>query len=113
MNAIVRRIRTGWLKEVEGCRKKPKNGSNLFFFVFLIVIVREIVPILRLFLFFIVIVIVIGYGIDLDGMNLYDFHFGFALGAGQNLAFLDFIFVHVNFGGAFRTTDHGENLLGG
>ena len=90
---------------------KSKNLSNLFFFVFLFVIVRKAVPILRLFLFFFV--IVIRDGIDLDGMDLHDFHFGFALGAGQDFAFLDFIFVNVNFGGAFRTTDHGENLLGG
>jgi hypothetical protein len=44
-------------------------------------------------------------------VNLHDFHFGFALGAGQNFAFLDFVFININFSGAFRTTDHGENLL--
>ncbi len=45
-------------------------------------------------------------------MDLHDFHFGFALVAGQNFAFLDFVFVNVNFCCAFRTPDHGENLLG-
>lgn len=99
-----------WPKGERGCRKKSKSGSNLFFFVFLIFIVRKFVPVLRLFLFFFV--IVFGDGIDLDGMNLHDFHFGFALGAGQYFAFLDFVFVNVNFCGAFRAPDHGENLLG-
>jgi|HubBroStandDraft_6_1064221.scaffolds.fasta_scaffold209422_2 8-oxo-dGTP diphosphatase len=45
-------------------------------------------------------------------MDLHDFHFGFALGTGQDFAFLDFVFVNVNFCGAFRAPDHGENLLG-
>src|SRR5690349_546272 len=49
------------------------SGSNLFFFVFLIFIVRKFVPVLRLFLV---------------------------------------VFVIVNFCGAFRAPDHGENLLG-
>jgi len=92
-------------------RKKSKSGSNLFFFVFLFVIVLKVVPILGLFLFFLF-VLVIGDGIDLDGMNLHDFHFGFALEAGQDFAFLDFVFVNVNFSCAFRTPDHGGNLLG-
>jgi hypothetical protein len=95
-----------------GCRKESKNGLNVFFFVFfLFVIILKIVPILGLFVFFLF-VIVFGNGIDLDGMDLYDFHFGFALGAGQNFAFLDLIFINVNFSGAFRAPDHGENLLG-
>ena len=108
--AIVRRTKVRWPKDERGCRKKSKSGSNLFFFVFLIVIVPKIVPILRFFLFFFV--IVIGDGIDFDGVDLHNFHFGFALGAGQDFAFLDLIFVNVNFCGAFRTPDHGENLLG-
>jgi hypothetical protein len=99
-----------WPEEEGGCQKESKSGSNLFFFVFLVVIVSKIVPILRLFLFFFV--IVFGDGIDFDGMDLNDFHFGFALGAGQDFAFLDFVFINVNFCGAFRTPDHGENLLG-
>jgi len=100
-----------WPKGGRGCRKKSKSGSNLFFFVFLFVIVRKFLSILRLFLFFFV--IVIRDGIDFDGMDLHDFHFGFALGTGQDFAFLDFVFVNVNFCSAFRTPNHGENLLGG
>jgi ADP-ribose pyrophosphatase YjhB (NUDIX family) len=45
-------------------------------------------------------------------MDLHDFHFGFALGTGQDFAFLDFIFVNVNFSSAFWAPYHGENLLG-
>jgi hypothetical protein len=79
--AIVKRMKVRGPKEERGCWKRSKIESNLFFFVFLFVIVRKIVPILRLFLFFFI-VIVIGDGIDLDGMDLHDFHFGFAFGAG-------------------------------
>jgi hypothetical protein len=109
--AIVKRTKVRWPKEERGCRKKSKSESNLFFFVFLFVIVLKIVPILGLFLFFFI--IVIRDGIDFDGMDLHNFHFGFALGAGQDFSLLDFVFVNVNFCGAFRTPDHGENLLGG
>jgi len=98
---------------VRGCRKELKNGSNVFFFVFfLVVIILKIVPIFGLFVFFLF-VIVFGYGVDLDGMDLHDFHFGFALGAGQDFAFLDLIFVNVNLSGAFRAPYHGGDLLGG
>src|ERR1700688_178775 len=45
-------------------------------------------------------------------MDLHDFHFGFALGTGQDFALLDFIFVNVNFSSAFWAPYHGENLLG-
>jgi len=38
------------------------------------------------------------------------FEFGFALGATQDLAFFDFVFVDIDFGGTFRTTDHGLHL---
>src|ERR1019366_3864676 len=114
--AIVKRTKVRWPKGERGRRKKSKSGSNLFFFVFFFVIVRYIVPILGLFLFLVVFfflfVIVIGDGIDFDGMDLHDFHFGFALGTGQDFAFLDFVFVNVNFSSAFRAPYHGENLLG-
>lgn len=105
---MVERTNVGWLKEKRGCWEAPKKGLNVFF-LFLVFLVLEFVPILGLFLFFFV--IVFGDGIDLDGVSLDNFHFGFALGAGQDLAFLDFVFVNVNFSGAFRAPDHGENLL--
>lgn len=80
-----------------------------FLFVFLVLIVRELVPILGLFLFFLV--VILRDRVDLDGVNLDDFHFRFALGAGQDFAFLDFVFVNVNFSGAFRAPDHGTTSL--
>jgi hypothetical protein len=89
-----------------------RSVSDLFFFVFEVIVFRKVVSVLGLFLFFFV-VIVVGDGVDLDGMNLNNFHFGFALGAGQDFAFLDFVLVNVNFSGAFRAPDHGGNLLGG
>ena len=62
-----------------------------------------------LFVFFLV--IIFGDGINLDRMNLDDLHLGFTLRTGQDFAFFHFIFVDVNFGSAFGTADHGENLL--
>src|ERR1019366_7079897 len=94
--AIVKRTKVRWPKGERGRRKKSKSGSNLLFFV----------------VFFFLFVIVIGDGIDFDGMDLHDFHFGFALGTGQDFAFLDFVFVNVNFSSAFRAPYYGENLLG-
>src|SRR6267143_907333 len=46
----------------------------------------------------------------MDGMRLRNFHLGFALGTTQDLAFLDFAFIHIDFGGTFRATDHGSIL---
>jgi len=92
---------------------KKRSNVLFFFLVFLIVIVIliQIILVVRI-LVLIFVVIVIRNGIDLDGMNLHDFHFGFALSTGQDFAFLDFVFININFGTALRTTDHGTNLLG-
>jgi hypothetical protein len=43
-------------------------------------------------------------------MRLGNLEFGFALGATQDLAFFDFVFIDIDFGGTFRTTDHGSTL---
>ncbi len=43
-------------------------------------------------------------------MRLRDLEFGFALGTTQDLAFFDFVFVDIDFGGTFRATDHGSTL---
>jgi hypothetical protein len=43
-------------------------------------------------------------------MRLRHFEFRFALRATQDFAFLDFVFIHIDFGGTFRATDHGSTL---
>src|SRR6266436_5640332 len=61
--------------------------------------------------FFIVFFVrIIGDEVQVDGMRLRDFEFGFALGTTQDLAFFDFVFVDIDFGGTFRATDHGSTL---
>jgi hypothetical protein len=44
-------------------------------------------------------------------MYLQNLQLGFTLRAAENFAFLDFVFVNVDFGGTFRTTDHGSTPL--
>jgi hypothetical protein len=91
-----------------GCGRRTRAGLN-FFFLF-VILFEKVIRIVRLLVF--VIIVIVRDDIDLDGVNLHNFHFGFALGTGQDFAFLDFVFVNIDFGGAFRTPDHGENLLG-
>src|SRR5882762_1073403 len=43
-------------------------------------------------------------------MRLRDLEFRLTLGTTQDLAFFDFVFVHIDFGGTFWTTDHGAIL---
>ncbi len=93
-----------------GCRDHCVYRSNVLFVVRFVLIIVKVVPFVGLLVLFFII-IVVGDDIDLDGMDLNHFHFGFALETGQNFAFLDFIFVDVDFSTAFRTPDHGEILL--
>src|SRR5690348_6565782 len=62
----------------------------------------------RLFLVFLLIllVLIVGDEVQIDGMYLRDLEFGFAIGAAKNLAFFHFVFVHIDFSGTFRATDH-------
>jgi hypothetical protein len=84
----------------------------LFFFVVFLIFIREI-AVLRgfffvVFLFFVI--EVVRDEVQMHGMRLGDLKLGFALGAAQDFAFFDFVFVHVNFGGTLRATDHGSIL---
>jgi hypothetical protein len=97
----------------EDARRSGKCALFLvFFLVFLIIVVDEIAVFTGLVFFVIVVffVRVIGDEIQVDGMRLGDLEFGFALGTTQDLAFLDFVFVDVDFGGTFRATNHGSTL---
>src|SRR5216684_7691552 len=95
-----------------------RRGASLLllvlFFVFLVVIVVvdevAIFPGLAFVFLVVFFVRIIGDKVQVDGMRLRDLEFGFALGATQDLAFFDFVFVDIDFGGTFRATDHGSTL---
>src|SRR5262249_15627736 len=96
--------------------KKDALLLFVFFFVFFFLVV--VVPIfacfaLLFFLFFLFffLVEIIGDEVEMHGMGLRDFQLGFAFGTAQNLAFLDFVFIHIDFGGTLRATNHGSSLL--
>jgi hypothetical protein len=97
------------VEESRGCGRIATGLLDVLFFFFLVVIFENVVPILGLLIVFVI--VIVRDGIDLDGVNLHDFHLGFALRTGQDFTFLDFVFVNIDFSGAFRTPDHGENLL--
>src|ERR1700674_6067443 len=84
----------------------------LFVFLVIIIVIDEVAVFPSLaFLFLVVLLVrIIGDEVQVDGMRLRDLEFGFALGATQDLAFFDFVFVDIDFGGTFRTTDHGSTL---
>src|SRR6266478_3142355 len=85
----------------------------VFFIVFLVIIVVDEVAIFSGLAFFFLVVLfvrVIGDEVQVDGMRLRNLEFGFALGTTQDLAFFDFVFIDIDFGGTFRATDHGSTL---
>src|SRR6266404_2158158 len=85
----------------------------VFFFVFLLLLLLDEIAIFPslAFLFLVVLFVqIIGDEVQVDGMRLRDFEFGFAFGTTQDLAFFDFVFVYIDFGGTFRATDHGSTL---
>ncbi len=65
------------------------------------------------FLGFLLFFLVFFFGDDVEahGVDLNHFELDVALRAAQDFAFFNFIFVHINFGVALRTSDHGEILL--
>ncbi len=81
------------------------------FFVFIIIVDEvAIFPGLAFVFLVVLFVRVIGDKVQVEGMRLRDLEFGFALGTAQDLAFFDFVFVDIDFGGTFRATDHGSTL---
>src|SRR5438552_5604453 len=83
----------------------------VLFFIFLVIIDQvAIFPGLVLFVFLVLFVQVVGDEIQVDGMRLRNLELGFAFRTAQNLAFFDFVFVNIDLGGTFRTTDHGSTL---
>jgi hypothetical protein len=86
----------------------------ILFVIIIVVIVDEVflAALIAFVLFFLVVLFVgiIGDEVEVDGMRLRDFELRFALGATQDFAFFDFVFIHIDFGGTFRATDHGSTL---
>jgi hypothetical protein len=83
----------------------------LVLFIILIIVAGVVAVFAALFVIiflvlFVVIVQIFRDDVQMDGMRLRDFHLGFALGAAEDLAFFDFVFVHVDFGGTFGAADH-------
>src|SRR5882724_2781625 len=83
-----------------------------FFLFFVIIVLNEVAIFADLALFFIVVlfVLIIGDDVQVNGMRLRDLEFRLTLRTTQDLAFFDFVFVHIDFGGTFWTTDHGAIL---
>src|SRR6266436_5228793 len=81
----------------------------VFFLVFLVIIVVDKIAVFAGLVFFFF-VRVIGDEVQVDRMRLRNLEFGFALGTTQDLALFDFVFIDIDFGGTFRTTDHGSTL---
>jgi hypothetical protein len=69
-----------------------------------IVFVLGVFIVLVLFVFFFI--EVIGNGVQGHGMRLRNFQFALALGAAQDFSLFHFVFVHIDFSGTFRATEH-------
>jgi hypothetical protein len=68
------------------------------------VIVLGVFLVLIFFVFFLV--DVIGNGVQRHGMRLRDFQFALALRTAQDFSLFHFVFVHIDFSGTFRATEH-------
>jgi hypothetical protein len=68
------------------------------------VVVLAVFLVLIFFVFFLV--EVIGNGVQRHRMRLRDFQFALALRAAQDFSFFHFVFVHIDFSGTFRATEH-------
>jgi len=85
-------------------------------FGFIVIFIRQIavfVEVVFVFLEFVIFFIFlefIGDGIQRNRMRLRHLEFGFAFGTAEDLALLNFVFVHINFGRTLWATEHGSIL---
>jgi hypothetical protein len=95
-------------------RRGPRRLLFVFFFIFLVVIIIvdevAIFPGLAFVFLVVLFVRVISDEVQVDGMRLGNLQLGFAFRTAQDLAFFDFVFIDIDFGGTFRATDHGTTL---
>jgi hypothetical protein len=99
--------------EREMQRRNFACGSLLVFFLLFVVILEKVTVFgdFRLFLFFVFIVVeIFGDDVEVNGMDLRHLELGFTLGATEDLAFFDFVFVDVDFGRTLGAADHGSIL---
>ncbi len=99
-------------------RSRRETDSLVFLFILVVVIIIVIIVVIVFVIVkevavfrgawghFLVIIIVVGDAIQMHGVRLRNFEFGFALGAGQDFAFFDLVFIDVDFSGTFRAADH-------
>jgi ABC-type cobalamin transport system permease subunit len=108
------RKRMYWLAGSGGSADRRLFVVVLFvFLVFVIIIFGQVAVFAYLAIllaFLIVIISIFRDDIEVHRMGLRNFQFRFALGATQDLALFDFVFVHVDFGGTLRAADHGSIL---
>jgi hypothetical protein len=94
-----------------------KEKALLFVVLFFLVFLFQKVSIFGdFFIFFLVLFFLIqfiGDEVEVNGVGLRHFELGLALGATQNLAFFDFVFIDIDFGGTLRAADHGSILRKG
>jgi hypothetical protein len=82
-------------------------------FFFVVLILKKIAVLSNFSFFFLIIFIVVkvfGDDVQMHRMRLRHFQLGFALRTTEDLAFLDFVFIDVDFGGTLWATDHGSIL---
>src|SRR5205823_14693168 len=75
------------------------NRKRLFFLVVIIIVV--------------VIIVIVAHFAELERRGAHHFKFGAALGAGDGLALIDFVFFEVHVGFAIRTKYHRVSPLSG
>src|SRR5579863_9405421 len=93
--------------------RKAKPLLFVVFFIFLVVLFQKVsIPGGFFFVFLVLFFFIqfVGNDVEMNGMDLQDFELGLALRAAQNLAFFDFVFIDIDFGGTFRAADHGSIL---
>jgi len=78
---------------------------RLFLFRFFFVLLHVISVVYSQHFFFVL--IFVGNNVHVDGMDLQHLQFHITLRAGEDFAFLYFVFVHINLGVAFRASHHG------
>ena len=85
----------------------PARRTGLRFFIVVFILFVRVVGafLVAIVLFFLL--IVFGDHVEVDGMGLEDLEFSIALWTAEDLAFLDFLFVHVDFRVALGTFHHG------
>jgi hypothetical protein len=103
------------MPQKQGMLERKEKALLLVVLFFLVFLFQKIPVFGDLFFFFLVFFFIqfVGDKIEVNGVGLRHFELGLALWATQNLAFLDFVFIDIDFGGTFGAADHGSILRKG